>query len=75
MAGIKPSRRAALGLGGAALVGAAAVGVMAAEVNFLDAVEWKPVEIVQRRRAMVGGRNEDVVDVEQVRLRADEGHQ
>jgi len=29
MAGMKPSRRAALGLGGAALVGAAAVGVMA----------------------------------------------
>src|SRR5579871_1565034 len=38
---------------------------MAGEVNLADVFKRKIGEIVERRKAMVGGRNENVVDVEQ----------
>jgi hypothetical protein len=38
---------------------------MAGEVNLTDVLKRKIGEIVERCKAMVGGRNEHVVDVEQ----------
>src|SRR5215813_7878550 len=38
---------------------------MAGEMNLTDVLKGKIVEIVERGKAMVGGRNEHVVDVQQ----------